>query len=577
MSWISSRGALDEQDVIRLYGTNHTRNNFFYTDIEYSPLERLRYNELILSVWLLLDACVLLAAALALRKGIDEIDSMPELADTATILHVHAQASRQVDVSMRRGLRPRDSIFVSLLVLATVMSATVGFASLAVWWFSWTNTAETACRLNHAMSVAQFSSQPTLEVPSEIQDWLRGDFRRPKLDAVHMVNNVIFMSDRDDMLSLLVAKVPYQEQQVFSHVSALDFQSAMSADKVHAEVFCCLYEDLSIQSNAVDSSDDIRHGTLRNLTLSRNHCSNRIRLHGSRLWVDLTTCHVNTRLDRLIYGDHIFYAIEVSGPLQLEWVATLTHDRYASESVMWGGKASCSFWLKFAGVVVYMVVLSSASFGLLAFWNMSVGAILAYLAIIQSMLCLDSSGSSVRVLGALVAGTAFLALNGMPWALPLDRYALVWILYAALAPLTEVKLYVVWDSEFMVHSLMLKTTSGLTSMLATLSILISTLVGLALDQPALYFMGLVGCIGSTSLLLWTLHAEYFLAVLGAIGATILGFHLKRHGTCLAFYVKRSLMTIAKLPPVLAIVSFLTFGQLVPLSDADGQSNAANQL
>jgi hypothetical protein len=290
------------------------------------------------------------------------------------------------------------------------------------------------------------------------------------------------------------------------------------------------------------------------------------------------TCHVNSRLNRLIYGDHILYAIEVSGPLQLEWVATLTHDRdVVSELVMWGGKVSCSFLLKFVGVVVYMVVLSSASFGLLVYWNMSVGVILAYLAIIQLMLCLDSSGSSARVLGALVAGTAFLALNGMPLALPLDRDALVWILYAALAPLTEVKLYVVWDSEFKVHSLMLKTTSGLTMMLATLSILISTLVGLALDQPALYFMCLVGCIGSTSLLLWTLHAEYFLAVLGALCATTLGFHLKRHGTCLAFYVRHSLMTIAKLPPVLAIVSFLTFGQLVPLSDADCQNNAANQL
>jgi hypothetical protein len=123
---------------------------------------------------------------------------------------------------------------------------------------------------------------------------------------------------------------------------------------------------------------------------------------------------------------------------------------------------------------------------------------------------------------------------------------------------------------------MLKTTSGLTSMFATLSILISTLVGLALDQPALYFIGLVGCIGSTSLLLWTLHAEYFLAILGALVATTLGFHLKRHGTCLAFYIKHALMTIVKLPPVRSIVSLLSFGQLAPLSVADGQNDERDQ-
>jgi hypothetical protein len=31
------RDLLNEQDLIRLYGTNHTRNDFFYTDL---PLER---------------------------------------------------------------------------------------------------------------------------------------------------------------------------------------------------------------------------------------------------------------------------------------------------------------------------------------------------------------------------------------------------------------------------------------------------------------------------------------------------------------------------------------------------------
>jgi hypothetical protein len=51
------RGALDEQDLIRLYGENHTRSDGVFTDIEYSPLERFRYNELILSVWLLHVSC----------------------------------------------------------------------------------------------------------------------------------------------------------------------------------------------------------------------------------------------------------------------------------------------------------------------------------------------------------------------------------------------------------------------------------------------------------------------------------------------------------------------------------------
>jgi hypothetical protein len=167
MDFLSS-GTLNEQDLIRLYGTNHTRSDAVYTDIEYSPLERFRYNELILSVWLLLNALVLLFAMHALKKGIDEIGSMPNPVDMSTNLHVYAQVSREVDVAMGRGSRPRESIFVSLLVLATVMCAAIGFASLAVWCFSWTNKADTSCRLNQVMDVVQLSSQSSLHgVPSD--------------------------------------------------------------------------------------------------------------------------------------------------------------------------------------------------------------------------------------------------------------------------------------------------------------------------------------------------------------------------------------------------------------------------
>jgi hypothetical protein len=56
------------------------------------------------------------------------------------------------------------------------------------------------------------------------------------LDMDHMVNGVTFLKNSDEVL---VAQVPYQEQYVFSHVRDAYFQSAMSADKIHAEIFCC--------------------------------------------------------------------------------------------------------------------------------------------------------------------------------------------------------------------------------------------------------------------------------------------------------------------------------------------------
>jgi hypothetical protein len=75
-----------------------------------------------------------------------------------------------------------------------------------------------------------------------------------------------------------------------------------------------------------------------------------------------------------------------------------------------------------------------------------------------------------------------------------------------------------------------------------LSILLATVFGVVLDHPALYIMGLVGCIGATLLVLWTsLDPDYFILVLGALCATAVGYHLKRHGTCLAYYIKRAVM------------------------------------
>jgi hypothetical protein len=241
--------------------------------------------------------------------------------------------------------------------------------------------------------------------------------------------------------------------------------------------------------------------------------------------------------------------MDVSGPLQLVWVANLTHDSDVVVSGLptwaWEWKAACSFWLTFVGIVTYIVVLASASYGLVAFWNMPVGVVPAYLAIIQVLLCLDSSGISARLLGTLVAWTAFLSLSGAPVALSLDRDSLVWILYTALAPSAMYKLRIIWSGDFVMQALVSEEIADLDSTSAFVSsILISTLVGMALDQPALYFIGLVACIWSTLLLLWYSmdpEYEYFFMPLGALGATTVGFHLKRHGTCLAFYIKRAVM------------------------------------
>jgi hypothetical protein len=530
------RGALDEHALVELYRTNSTRNDVLYSEIAYSPMERLRYNELILSVWFLLNLCVLLAATRAVQKGIAEVDSV--LSDPVSMsldLHVHAQVSRKVDVALGRGPRPRNSIFVSLLALLTVLCAAVVFASSAVWCFSWLRKAETSCRRHGGIESALLSLG---DVPIEIQGWVRGR-GLPTTPVVHMVNNVEFMTDSSDVL---LAQEPNGEKRIFSNVhNPRQFQSVAAGDAIQAERFCAVYTDSGTWQNTVlcvDSSDDFRNGMFRNVTLPR-HCSHRIRLVETILWVDLGSCESKFDYDTMkLIDEHALYAMNVNGPLQLVRRANFSSDwELFGGLVTSKGKALCSSLLNSVGIASYVMVLLSSSFGLLVHGNMSVGVVPAFFAILQLLWYLDVHDDLIGMFRALVAGTAFLSLHGVPMAWPLDRDALVWILYSALAPLKVFRLRILWASEFMAYADMNKETAEW-----ILRILLTTVVGVVLDHPALYIMGLVGCIGSTLLVLWTLlDPDYFILVLVALCATTIGYHLKLHGTCLAYYIKRAVM------------------------------------
>jgi hypothetical protein len=155
-------------------------------------LSMLRYNATVFAIMLFIDACLLYFAANYIEKEVQALDDLMEEVDqdpshpssrTVNRHHVHAQVSRKLDGLLGRGSRPKVSIFISLLLLASALCAAFGVMSVVDYAFTWTPTAKKVCLSNMNRGPKEMipDSEPEEPkdddikgIPTALQSWAKG-------------------------------------------------------------------------------------------------------------------------------------------------------------------------------------------------------------------------------------------------------------------------------------------------------------------------------------------------------------------------------------------------------------------
>jgi hypothetical protein len=161
---------------------------------ENSYSRMLGYNAMVIAVLSLLDAFPMYRGARYLEKEVAVMDTVEESTDARS--HVHAHLSRKVDGLLKPGWQPRVSIFVSLLLIASVVSCAVGMSMAVFWGVGWTKLGKSWCsKLEHSRH------DPIDGIPDELQTWATNQgemlYDQDKIDLVHMTDGVNYLVGQD--------------------------------------------------------------------------------------------------------------------------------------------------------------------------------------------------------------------------------------------------------------------------------------------------------------------------------------------------------------------------------------------
>jgi hypothetical protein len=322
------------------YGRHHRffRRSYEYYDNFNNPgmsqnvrLELMRYNRIVVTVLMLVDAFIAYRSVKYLEKSVREFDMIGEIDDVDGIQgrqpvdasassrmsgvikpSVHAQVSRRLDSFLGRGLLPRVSILVSFLWLLFVKCTAIGTVAFADMLFTFSPKAKQICasssdtgmRYSDQESDDAFDSKKTnstkkiINIPDELQDWARTrhEMYFAETGLVHLTNGTTFFSasnpsddqekgvmDYFGMKNQLVSIDSRGEIRFFPSVrSPRVFTSATGESALNSTDFCCLYMQRQSQSLyefdfsfdtsilCIRSSDDIGSDVFPNVTVNKN-------------------------------------------------------------------------------------------------------------------------------------------------------------------------------------------------------------------------------------------------------------------------------------------------------------------
>lgn len=549
-----------------------------------SYLAVLRYNASVFAVMLVLDAIVFYRSYVFLEKEIRELDLLTELEEeeeeessSYRVIHVHAQVSRKMDVFLGRGPRrpPEASIFLSLLILATVGCAAAGLSWIAVWSFSFSPKAQTVCvsMFDEGRRIDNTTKKAIDGVPSDLQLWAnswREHSYQSSACLIHMTDKTTYFaatdprntsdnqSDQDERMwygvpQKLTSTRSDGSIQFFSKVNQpRQCTSLKGIDDLNSESFCCFYDEASSQNGrggsvihmpfpptaalfCVDASEDVSSGVLRNVTFNRakhqrdgeiTADSSSATLHADKLWVQLVMNQYDNRM-----GTHKkileFYTL-TSGTMLLNSIINVTvpdGDMFGFQHVV-GRDSPCSFWIRFIENTMRCIVLVPASFWLLKVRRMPAGVVPACVA--GFMLLVLIKEDLALGLGCMAIGAAIIALLGlMPTSLSVGREELVWILYT------------------MSTSVFVLTVNRQYQFL--LAVVPCAIVGILLDHPVLCLAGWIGgvcsaCFGVFNLFLHRYEAGLIflcVGIFGGPGVVTVGYNLAKYRAYVLYYLKRA--------------------------------------
>jgi hypothetical protein len=535
-------------------------------------LDQMKQGSFTIALVLLLDATVVYFCAIYLEEEIVRHNALDEV---PTNKHVTAQVSRRLDVLLRRGPRPRVTIFLSVLLLLSVAFSTFGLVYCGIWLFSLTAKAETLCAPE---AVGSTYDVPIAGIPDGLQEWARDvnhyDIWSTRRGIVRMVDGTTYFSaDRPYVYAFnesgkQTALLPtltsiHPDGSVHFHPKVRnihEFVHVVGKNQLDSKGFCCVYtdeKDANVRifnafsygaSRPAASSSSLLCVTLpegSNDAVFQTFSFSELISHTSPRMSDpvsLATASFNNELWVSTLGYHMgrddgfnqsfegpvkdFYKFNPSTKLLPEAVVSYAWNRsmvyYPDDQ-----KQYCISWTRGIELSVLASVPLFASFWLYKVRSMPSGVVPACVACVGLLNHIDVAFSMALSCVAAFASLLVL-LETVEGPVPVEREAWIWILYTI-----PVSILLLGDTSWYVE----------------LSIILPLvcIAGFVLDQPVTYLVGWIGGLTATCTgmaLLWVHQYSdglraITLGILCGVGTATCGFHIMRYRSYALYYLRQA--------------------------------------
>jgi hypothetical protein len=527
---------------------------------------------------LLLDAFLLHRAAMFLEKEVIALDAVLDDEEQGDALqNVHAKVSRKVDRYLGRGLRPRVSIFVSLLTLATVACFTTGLGWFALWGYLNTSKSMKHCmegEINTSSRNEEPSSrneEPIENIPDDLQDWAKtvvgnfgvySDTTSPSSPYIHMVDGTTYFIGRQPSngswvnqdRATLASTGPDGSIRFYPNVQEpKGIWNVKGENALASQSFCCVYDENLQLFDRLEQEEtrgnytkktmlfcltasEESGGTFRNTTLYEKTiyhpsiASVAAKLYEDKLWLGLelepSYFYFSPESDVPVNrNSREFYKVEPEA-MKIVSVANISDTQYSSIPFSLYKENNCSNFFNDAIILAVVVsVLIPVSFWLVKVHQMPVGVVPACVAAFHALGWMsDGLALGLGFVAAVSVTLALLVGLTLSW---MGREVLVWALYTIWPSLAV--LGVDRGGEIVAPVLML-------------------CVGVMLNHPVFEIVGFVGgvsavCFGVISLLFHLSEPKVgfliiFLGIIFGCGTVTIGYNLTKYRAYILYYLKR---------------------------------------
>ena len=456
-----------------------------------------RSNSITTAVVFFIDAIILFQATIYLEKQVAERDVAGVDENPTAHEYVHANVSRKMDLFLGRGRRPRMSIFVSLLYIATTVSCSISITSFTLWIFSNTSKAKDVCSpgRGHRKTGDRIEG-----LPDGLQDWARGLFdnddpfmyREHQQNFNHMRDGTTFFvgtKPKEDQSgsygerTILMSSGPNGTIESYKNILSPEHFTTIKGDsEFSSDSFCALFRDSRPQNSkilCVSSAENVLKG-FRNATLytSKSNWYDRVvglTSYKEEFWTAILRESSRTSSDGGPFNRReVFTEFRKVDPETMN-VVLVTNITESPEGSFWservGPTTTCQHWLEMIGSVICASILLPTGAWLYRTKQVTAGACLGCIAIYSVLFALSSE---------LGIGLAFLVILGVSvgilgrFARNSDHEPLVWILYSTLVCVSVTGVL-----------------SGSRPMVAMIVVLYIA-IGFLLNHPVLQILGWVG-------------------------------------------------------------------------------------